>query len=477
MKILFISDAARNYSVGGFEPLGIMYLSAALTRAGHRAAICDAGMKEIRQRMPEFQPDLVAYSVTTGAHEFLLRLNREIKRNYRVFSVFGGPHPTFFPTMIEEDGVDALCVGEGEQTLVELADRLQRGDDITSVGNLHIRQNGTIYRNAPRRLVEDLDSIPFPDRGIFYAYSQARAAKMKTFLASRGCPYRCSYCFNHLYNRIYSGKGKVVRFRSPANVVEEVARVRERYPLELVVFHDSSFLFDSEWLKEFCSMFKKEIGLPFNCNARPDHITEERVAYLKEGGCFSIVWAAEAGNDRIRNDILKRNLSKETMRTAGRILKRYGIYYEIQNIVGIPGEGLRECIETLDFNIECAPGYASTSLLYPYPGTEIYDIAVAMGLLAPGRAHFDETFYVRSPLSLPDKRRIENLQKLFSITVEFPRFRKIALMLTRLPLGPLYNMVRRVHKGYCLRYRIFYYKIRFREYVSLAWRFMRSKAG
>ena len=300
---------------------------------------------------------------------------------------------------------------------------------------------------------------------------------MKTFIASRGCPHHCSYCFNHLYNKIYQGKGKIIRFRSPDNVIEEVARVKKKYPLELVVFHDSSFLFNAEWLKEFCAKFKKEIGLPFNCNARPDHVTEEKVASLKEGGCFSVVWAAEAGNDRIRNDILKRGLSKETMRNAGRLLQKYGINYEIQNIVGIPGESLRECVETLDFNIECRPGYASTSLLYPYPGTEIHEIAVRMGLLTPSQARFDETFYVHSPLNLPDRRKIENLQKLFSITVEFPRFKKLVLLLIRLPGGPLYNFVRRIHKGFCLRYRIFYYKTDLMEYLSLVFRFLRSKAG
>lgn len=147
-----------------------------------------------------------------------------------------------------------------------------------------MNQEGGIYRNELRPLIKDLDSLPFPDREIFYAYDCARTSKMKTFIASRGCPYACTYCFNHLYNRLYRGKGKVVRFRSPENVVEEVARVKERYPLEFAVFHGSSFLFDAELLKKFCALFKKEIGIPFNCVARADHIAEEKVSYLKKGG-------------------------------------------------------------------------------------------------------------------------------------------------------------------------------------------------
>lgn len=478
MHILFVSDVARNFSVGGFEPLGIMYLAAPLKAAGHTVSICDADEGEIRRRIDEFRPRIVAYSATTGAHELFLRLNRETKRGRHFLSVFGGPHPTFYPRMIEEEGVDAICLGEGEDAFLELVERLDRGGDVSTVRNFHLRAGGGIVRNEPRPLVEDLDRLPFPDRELFYgAYDFARGAKMKTFLASRGCPYRCTYCFNHLYNKLYRGKGKIVRSRSPGNVIEEVRRVKERYPLELVVFHDSSLLIDAQWLKEFCTRFRREIGLPFNCNATAEHITADRVAALKGGGCVSVVWAAEAGNDRIRNEVLKRSMTKETMLEASRLLHEQGIHFEIQNIVGIPGEGLGECLETLDFNIRCRPGYASTSLLYPYPGTEIHEIAQVMGLLPEGEIRFEETFYVHSPLRLPARREIENLQKLFSITVEFPVLRRLTRLLVRLPLSPLYNLIRRLHKGFCLRYRIFYYRISPREYVSLVWRFLTSKAG
>lgn len=477
MKILFISDVARNFSVGGFEPLGIMYLSASLKEAGHQVVICGANEKDIKELLVDFSPQVLAYSATTGAHELLLELNREIKKDYGLFSVFGGPHPTFYPGMIEEDGVDAICLGDGEEAFVELINSFEKGEDIRTVRNFYIKQGGEIYRNEVRSLTENLDEIPFPNRELFYKYDFARDAKMKTFIASRGCPHKCTYCFNHLYNKLYRGKGKLVRFRSPQNVVAEVARVKERYPLELVVFHDSSFLFSSEWLKEFSARFRKDIGLPFNCNARAEHITEDKVACLKEGGCFSLVWAVEAGNDHIRNEILQRDMSKETMLKASDLLKKYGINFEIQNIVGIPGESLAECVETLDFNIRCRPGYASTSIMHPYPGTEICDIARKMNLLPDEEIHFDETFYVRSPLNLPDKKKIENLQKLFSITVDFPWLKRLTLFLIKLPFTGLYNFIRRLHKGYCMKFRILYYKTGFLESLGLAYRYLKGKAG
>ena len=477
MNVLFISDAARNYSVGGFEPLGIMYLSTPLSQAGHRVDICGATDREIKRHLAGASPDIIAYSITTGAHELFLKINREIKNAHRVFSVFGGPHPTFFPAMIDEEGVDAICVGEGEEAFVELADKLQRGDDITTVRNFHIKRDKTIYRNDVRPLIEDLDSIPFPDRELFYSYPTARSSKMKTFIASRGCMHRCSYCFNHLYNRIYQGKGKVIRFRSPDNVVNEIAQVKERYPLEFVLFHDSSLVFSKEWLKEFSLKFKKQIGLPFNCNIRPDQVAEEEIAYLKDAGCFSIAWAAEAGNDYIRNNVLRRPISKETLLTLAQRLRKYRINFIIQNMLGIPGESLKECLETLNLNIRCRPDYAWVSLLSPYPGTEIYDTSIKMGLLSPTTTQFAETYHVHSPLKLPDKRKIENLQKLFSLIVAFPWLYRMSLILIRLPFSWIYNQARRLHKAYCLRYKIFYYKISFREYLQLSWRVFTSKAG
>ncbi|MEI6634279.1 MAG: radical SAM protein [Chlamydiota bacterium] len=478
MHILFVSDVARNFSVGGFEPLGIMYLAAPLWAAGHTVSICDAEETEILKRLDEFRPRVVAYSATTGAHELFLGLNRKVKKWGDILSVFGGPHPTFYPKMIEEEGVDAICLGEGEDAFAEFVGKLDRGEDISTVRNFHVKEGGAIVRNELRPLVEDLDRIPFPDRELFYrAYPAARGAKMKTFLASRGCPYRCTYCFNHLYNKLYRGKGRIVRSRSPGNVIEEVRMVKERYPLEFVVFHDSSFFLHADWLRDFSAQFRREIGLPFNCNIRPEMITDETARYLKEGGCFSVAWAIEAGNDRIRNRVLGRGMSRETILDASRLLRRHGINFLTQNMLGIPGETLAECMETLDLNIQCTPQYAWASLLSPYPGTDIYAMSQEAGLIPPEGISFDETYHVHSPLRLPDKKRIENLQKLFSITVEFPVLRPLTRLLVGLPLSPFYNLIRRLHKGFCLRYRIFYYRISMREYVSLAWRFLTSKAG
>jgi radical SAM superfamily enzyme YgiQ (UPF0313 family) len=478
MRILFVSDVAKNFSAGGFEPLGIMYVARPLTKAGHEVRITEAEPARALADAMAFGPDIIAYSTTTGLHQLYLEINRGLKRRARFFSLFGGPHPTFFPEMIEEDGVDAVCVGEGEEAMGDLAAALASGASPRGIPNLWVKEDTRIHRNPVRRLVEDLDRLDFPDRTFYYAkYPFAAQSKMKTFIASRGCPYQCTYCFNHAFNKLYKGKGKIVRFRSVENLLRELEQVRSFYPLALVMFHDSSFLFDDAWIEEFASRYPPRIGLPFNCNVRPDHITDKRAALLKRAGCLSVVWAAEAGNDYIRNTIIKRNITKERMQEAAEVLHRHRINFEIQNIIGIPGEGLEEAIETLQLNIACRPQWTQASLLFPYPGTEIFETAKKMGLLDPGAGITSPTFYEHSPLAIPNRREMENLQKLFSITVEFPLLVRWIRTLVRLPLGGLYNLIRQFHKGYCVKFRILYYKTTLWETIVLAYRYFRGKAS
>jgi radical SAM superfamily enzyme YgiQ (UPF0313 family) len=346
------------------------------------------------------------------------------------------------------------------------------------IPNLWLKHGEAIQRNEVRHLIEDMDLVDFPARTFFYEkYPHARSSKMKTFIASRGCPYRCTYCFNHAFNKLYHGKGRIVRFRSVENLIREMEEVKKRYPLEFALFHDSSFLFDDAWIEEFASEYPRRIGVPFNCNVRPDHVTERRVRNLKRAGCYSVVWAAESGNDYIRNTILKRNISKEQMLLASDLLHRYKINFEIQNIIGIPSEGLEEALETLRFNIRCKPSWTQASLLFPYPGTEIYETSKEMGLLEQGATIKSETFYGHSPMKIPRKKEMENLQKLFSITVEFPPLFHLIRFLIRLPLGGLYGSLCKLYKGYCVKFRILYYKTGVVESMSLAYRFLTGKAN
>ncbi|RLC48758.1 MAG: hypothetical protein DRH70_00145 [Candidatus Coatesbacteria bacterium] len=153
------------------EPLGVTYLSSVLKRAGHQTRLVAITQGDLFDVVDAFKPELLGYSLSTGYEQRFFDINLELKKRYNALSVFGGAHPTFFPEMIEQPGVDAVCLGEGELALAEFVEALDDGKLPTDVANFWVKDNGTIHRNPVRPLVEDLDTIPFPDREIFCHYA------------------------------------------------------------------------------------------------------------------------------------------------------------------------------------------------------------------------------------------------------------------------------------------------------------------
>ncbi len=171
MKVLFITKPFI------IEPLGIMYLSAAAKAAGHKTDLARIS-DDLNKKIDEFKPDIVAYSLMTGDQDLYLDLNNSLRRNHQFLSVFGGPHPTFFPELINEDGVDIVCRGEGEQAFVELLNKQEKSEDIVQLENFTIKINGRINQNGMRPLA-NLDSLPFPDREIVKQFPEIRNEPIK----------------------------------------------------------------------------------------------------------------------------------------------------------------------------------------------------------------------------------------------------------------------------------------------------------
>ena len=476
MKILFISNQLLDFS--NYEPLGIMYLSSYLKKLGHLTDFANSRINEAVSIVKKFQPDIIAYSVTTGMHKELILFNHELKKKFNFLSVFGGPHATFFPEMIEEDGVDIICVGEGEEALAELADKLEKRENISQISNLWVKTSTGIIKNDVRPLNEQLDILPFPDRELIYKRQRGpRDSKIKFFITNRGCPFKCTYCFNHYFHKIYKGKGSIIRIRSVGNVIEEIVEIKNKYPMEFLKFVNDIFAFSDEWLVEFAEKYKQRIGLPFYCIVRANMITPFRMKKLREAGCVSVAMGVESGNDFIRNDLLKRSMGKKEIIDACKIIKSEGIRVFTQNMIGLPGETYENAIETLKLNIECSPDYAWVSLYTPYPNTELGEKAKEMGLFDGNVNNFPSTYHIGSPMKIPNKARIERLQKLFAIIVEFKPLRPFLPFLVKLPLGSFYEFLRKIWKGYAFKSRIYPVKISFGELVKLAVGFIFSKGG
>lgn len=419
LKIVFIVN-----KIGFLELFSIPILSRIAKEKGHNLRLVEFAFnpKKAYKEVVLFEPDIIAYSICSNEANRYLEINSFFKKKLRFFSLFGGPHPTSSPSFLEKDNVDAICKGEGDLSFSEFLIHFNT-DKMYETGNFSFKvgKNGFI-ENPLINLVEDLDSLPIPDRDIIYSKSYFLANNpIKTFFAGRGCPYKCTYCFNHSYNSMYKGKGKLCRTKSITYLVDEIKTLQAKYPMNFIKFHDDIFGADSGWLVEFAERYPREIGLPFLCYLRPNMVTENYCRQLKKAGRYSVCIAIESGNEHIRNSILNRYMSNEQIKRACEILKKFGLRIYALNMVGLPEESDKEILQTIELNQMIKPDFADASIFQPYPGTEIAKYCKNNGYLDEEFESF-ESQYVTSILNFePDfKKRIFAYHKLFSVIVDFP---------------------------------------------------------
>ena len=338
MRVLFLQKYLSQ------EMLGICFLATALKRAGHGVQVLMVPDPQWEQKLVQATPDLIACSMTTGDHGFYARLAARAKELVRAPVVFGGPHPTFVPDMVRESGVDYVCRGEGEDTLVELASRLEQGTPVDDVPNLSYLRGGERVDNPVRPLIARLDDAGAPDREPLYAACEIyRRSERKVFLTQRGCLYNCSFCFHHAWRyKLYHVKGnEYLRKRSVAQVVEEIDAVRRRHPLSFVHFLDDIFNVDDEWLEEFCREYPKSVGIPFDVILRTNLTTAEHMRQLRSAGCISARLAFESASDRIRNGVYRKGTTQADLRNSARHVKEQGIRLTTLSLLGSPAPAWR----------------------------------------------------------------------------------------------------------------------------------------
>jgi anaerobic magnesium-protoporphyrin IX monomethyl ester cyclase len=411
--------------------LGIMYLSRAIKDAGHEARALFIPDKEWVQKLTEYNPDVVCFSVTTGMQLYYADLARKVKAVLpNVLCVFGGPHPTFTPDFVETEGVDAICRGEGEGAIVELLARLRDKQPYYDVQNFWFKdKQGKIHKNEVRELVKNLEDLGFPDRDVIYeAGAIYRNTDRKVFVTQRGCPMPCSFCFHHAWKKkVYGARNsEYVRKRSVGHVIAEINACREKYNLKFVHFVDDIFNLRNDWLEEFAERFPKEVGLPFDVILMANMTTERHIELLKKAGCVYARIAFEAASDYVRNAVFKKHTTRQQLTDAAGWIKKHGIRLGSLNMLGGPGGTIEDEFETVKLNIECKVDHPLVSLMQPYPEFEIADMARDMGYSVAGYDDFPVKFNRTTSIHLENKHEVENLHKLFPLIVRFPWMMKLA---------------------------------------------------
>ncbi|HOK40647.1 MAG TPA: radical SAM protein [bacterium] len=437
------------------EPLGILYLSSILKKFNFDVDIVLTKYEDYKKITREYAPDFAAFTVTTGYDIYYLELIKELKKiKEDIITILGGPHCTFFPEIIEEENIDIICRGEGELALIKFCENLKNKNDIYQTPNFYFKKNNEIIKNDITSLVSNLDELPQPDRKLLTKYKFYRLANKKDFITGRGCPFNCSYCFNHAFNKMYRGKGKIIRKHSVDYVIEQIKELQKYSNIKFIQFVDDIFIIDKEWLEEFAEKYPAKIGIPYNCNVRVDYIDDYKISLLKKSNCHSISMGIEAGDEEVRNKILKRNLKDKEIIEASKIIKSYKIKLATQNIVGIPGGSLEKDIKTMRLNAICKTDYAWCTIYQPYPGVELTELAIKLNLFDGDRRFISRSFHEDTILNIADKLETINLHKLFGIGAEFIFLENLIRFLIKLPLTKIYSLLRKVWNLYCYKFRI-----------------------
>jgi len=409
LKVTFVYPDFFQYPDGTFMPegriyLGIACLSAVLKKADHETSLVHVVEPPTREwlveRVHSEQPDLVGFSSTTHMFRHVARWADWLRDGMDVPAACGGVHPTIATQeVIDTRGIDFACIGEAEDTIVELCDALQQGKDPSGIPGLWAKaSDGSISRNPARALRTDLDELPFPDRSIFDPdLFCADQHPRGTLMASRGCPFNCTYCSNHAQKSVYPNPKDYVRFRSPENVVAEIVQMVEAdRRIEYIRFDDDILTTDREWFARLSELYKERVGMPFICNSRVNFMDEKMAKGLADMGCEVVCMGIESGNSWLREKVLNRHMSNEQIMRAFELCRNAGMKTVSTNMFGLPLEETRMVLDTIKINGLCHPDTIQVSTFIPYPSTELFHLCEKKGLIEGERV--DSIFAGRSPL-------------------------------------------------------------------------------
>ncbi len=420
MKILLVNPPYRRLrGVGAvYFPLGLGYLAAVLEKAGYEARICNGEAprsqqecetnkqykggdfshirashydylknleddnffvwRQFRNTLAVFKPDLVGVSVRTPMLSSAIKINKFVKDwNKNCPIVWGGSHSTIMPeeSMILTE-VDFLVYGEGEDTLLDLIRAIDGKGDFSKVNGLYYKtKEGRVIKNPSREYIKNLDDLPFPARYLAMEGEFYPAGAMRDLMASRGCPFFCSYCSAH------SLWGRNVRYRTIPNIIAEIKILKDRYNCDDLRFIDDNLTLNRPWIEKLCrTLIAERMGIKWGCLTRVNLIDEELLKLMVEAGCYRIDIGVESGSPRILK-MMKKNITLTDVLKGAKLLDKYAIEWTAFFITGFPYETKEDLLMTKRFMKKINPYRMVLSNFTPYPGTPDYETANQLGVL------------------------------------------------------------------------------------------------
>ena len=397
------------------RPLGLGHLAAYLESKARETRVvdgqtCELTEENLSKEIEELSPNIVGITSTTAlasaAHE-VAKWVKNISRDVKV--VMGGVHPTVLPGQtLEDDNVDVVVRGEGEITFFELVRTFETGANLGNVLGVSFKNDGEIVHNVNRPLIEDLDSLPPVGDHILARESYDGYS----ILTARGCPFNCIFCSSRtLWGTRY-------RVRSPENVFVEIDSMVNKYSPKKIAFIDESFIINKKRTEKICNMFiergyHKKIS--WACSSRADLIDEPVLEKMREAGCDAISFGIETASQRLL-DIIEKRTSPEINERAVRMAKKAGISnVRATFILGIPTETREESLATIKYAKKLPLDSAKFSIATPYPGTELYRVALSEGMNIPkdwSKLHQGVGFSEYDPLYIPKGRGAKELKRL-----------------------------------------------------------------
>ena len=452
-KVLFVI-AQLDYA----DHIAVPYLSAIARQRGWQTLLCVLDSDNFEEILEKQKPLVVGYSANVIGFDVIRSAHLAANRKYPFTSILGGPQATFSPETFELSGMDAYCIGEGEDAFGEFLDRIEQGQSFDDIPNL-ITRNGN---NPVRSLVRNLDNLPLPDRDITLSHSYLKDTPKKTFYATRGCPYKCAYCCNNLYHELYRGKGQFVRRFSVERIIAEIEQVKSSYRTDFVKFGDDCFALRADpWLEEFSEKYSRRIAVPFNCYLRLDTVDDDLLILLKKAGCYSVHLSVDSTSKHVREKVLKRNMRDIDIEGTLRKIHFYGINTWVNFMLAAPESTLEDDMATIAMSKKGRVTYPSYSTTVPMYGTDLYDYCLEHDLLDASDHKSDMTGCSdRTTLTCfsdkeKDIRYNIYLLGAFISKLPFPLDRMAVQMIKILPPNDLFKKIRQKMYIYYIENKIF----------------------